>query len=63
MTNKLFYSRAEASTMLGISCVTLDRAVKKNLVQCRRLGRRVLFELASLQQFAASVGTDMQAQN
>jgi excisionase family DNA binding protein len=53
-TEKLFYSRHEAAALLNLSVITIDRLVKANKLPCRRLGRRVLFTLTALQQFAAT---------
>jgi excisionase family DNA binding protein len=56
MTDKLLYSRKEAAALLGVSWVTIDRMVKANKLPCRRIGKRVLFQLADLQAFASTVG-------
>ena len=55
MTDKLLYSRKEAAALLNISYITVDRLVKAGKLPCRRLGRRVLFNLPALQAFAATV--------
>ncbi len=51
---KLLYSRKEAAALLNVSYVTIDRLVKANRLPCRRLGRRVLFNLPDLENFAAT---------
>ncbi len=48
------YSRREAADYLGISVVTIDRALKNRSISCFRVGRRVIFSKAHLDEFLSS---------
>ncbi len=45
------YSRREAADYLGISVVTIDRALKNRSISCFRVGRRVIFSKQHLDHF------------
>lgn len=53
-TQVQMYSRYEASAMLGISFVTLDRLVKADKIRPTKIGRRVLFAGNDLMTFIRS---------
>jgi excisionase family DNA binding protein len=53
-TRVQMYSRYEASAMLGISFVTLDRLVKADKIRPTKIGRRVLFAGSDLLTFIRS---------
>ncbi len=44
MLTKKRLNRKQAADYLGVSIVTLDRAVAKKKISCFRIGRRVLFD-------------------
>lgn len=45
------FSRKEASENLGISVITLDRAVANGKISCFRIGRRVIFDKKHLDEY------------
>lgn len=52
MTEKLLYSRMEASALLSVSLRTLINLVNRGELPVRRIGRRVMIHRAALEQFA-----------
>ena len=44
-------NRKEAAQFLGVSLITLDRAIAAKTISCFRVGRRVLFSREHLAQF------------
>ncbi len=48
------FDRLEAAQYLGISTVTIDRALAKRKIGCYRIGRRVIFSRAHLDEFLSS---------
>jgi excisionase family DNA binding protein len=53
LTNKR-YDRKEAADYVGVSVITIDRAVEKKKLACFRIGRRVLFSQQHLEDFLSS---------
>lgn len=45
------FDRFEAAQYLGVSTVTIDRALAKRQISCFRIGRRVLFDKGHLDEF------------
>lgn len=50
-TEKQRYNRSEASAYLGVSIVTLDRAIAKRKISFFRVGRRVILDKRHLDDF------------
>ena len=48
---KLYFSRAEAAEMLGLSRRTLDRLIAEKQLPVRRIGRRVLIHIDDIIRF------------
>lgn len=48
------FDRKEAAGYLGVSVITIDRAVAKKRISCFRIGRRVLFSKGHLDDFLSS---------
>jgi excisionase family DNA binding protein len=53
-TEPLLISKRTAATLLGISIGTLDRLVRQGKLRAIRIGRRVLFKRASLENFTGA---------
>jgi hypothetical protein len=51
-TQRLLYSRAAAAQLLSISISTLDIAILRGLLPCRKIGKKVLVPHASLKAFS-----------
>jgi excisionase family DNA binding protein len=45
------YSRVEAAYYLGVSVITIDRALAGEKVGCYRIGRRIVFSQQHLDEF------------
>ncbi len=45
------FNRSSAADYLGVSVVTIDRALAKNRISCFRVGRRVIFDKRHLDEF------------
>jgi len=45
------FDRREAADYCGISVVSIDRALANRKISCFRIGRRVIFSLAHLDEF------------
>lgn len=54
---KLALTRVEAADALNISPATLDRFVKRGLINPSRAGRRPLFPIAELERFLRETST------
>lgn len=52
--DKQRFDRFEAAQYLGISTVTIDRALAKRKISCFRIGRRVIFSKLHLDEFLSS---------
>jgi excisionase family DNA binding protein len=50
--DKLLYSKEEAAEIIGLSKHTITRDIRRNLIQCRRYGRRVLIPREELLRIA-----------
>lgn len=50
-TIKERFDRKEAADYLGVSVITLDRALKAKTISCYRVGRRVIFDREHLDRF------------
>ena len=50
-TAKQRFDRLEASNYLGVSIVTIDRALAQRKISCFRIGRRVVFDKRHLEEF------------
>jgi excisionase family DNA binding protein len=48
---KQCFSRLEAAYYLGVSVITIDRAVAGEKVGCYRIGRRIVFSKQHLDEF------------
>lgn len=48
---KIGFDRKEVAQKLGVSIVTIDRELSKNRIPHFRIGRRVLFTEAHLQEY------------
>lgn len=48
---KQCFSRLEAAYYLGVSVITIDRAVARQKVGCYRIGRRIVFSKQHLDEF------------
>jgi len=53
-TEPILVSKKIASALLGISIGTLDRLVRQGKIKAIRVGRRVLFKRASLENFTGA---------
>ena len=51
-SQKIFFSKREASTMLALSLRTVDNLLARKELVCRRVGRRVLIPRQALERFA-----------
>lgn len=51
-SEKLLFTRVEASEMLSLSVATLDVAIARGMLRARRNGRRVLIEKRELERFS-----------
>ncbi len=49
--SKQRYSRVEAAYYLGVSVITIDRALAGEKVGCYRIGRRIVFSKQHLDEF------------
>ena len=49
--NKITFDRKEAANRLGVSVVTIDRELAKKRIPHFRVGRRVLFTDAHLEEY------------
>lgn len=50
-SSKKYLSRTEAARYLGVSVVTLDRAIKQRKLSCAYIGRRVVLTPNQLDEF------------
>lgn len=50
-TNDKRYDRKEAAEYLGVSVITLDRAIANKKISCFRIGRRVILARHQLDEF------------
>jgi len=48
-TPKKFYSRKDTAEILGITLATLHKYTKQGIVKSHRIGRRVLYKLADIE--------------
>lgn len=48
------FDRKEAAQYLGVSVITVDRAIAKKKISCFRIGRRVLFSKSHLDTFLST---------
>jgi excisionase family DNA binding protein len=53
-TTKLLYSKREAAQLLSLSLRMIDLLIKRKQIAVRRVGKRVLITLGSLEAFAGS---------
>ncbi len=51
MNESLRFDRCHAADYLGVSVVTIDRALAKRKISCFRIGRRVIFSKEQLDNF------------
>ncbi len=51
---KQCFSRSEAASCIGVSVITLDRAVAGKKLACYRIGRRIIFSQTHLDDFLSS---------
>ncbi len=51
---KRSFSRSEAADYVGVSVITLDRAVADRKLACYRIGRRIIFSQTHLDEFLSS---------
>jgi excisionase family DNA binding protein len=52
--NEQRFDRKQAAKYLGVSVITLDRALADKKLSCFRIGRRVLFSKEHLDNFLSS---------
>lgn len=45
------FNRKEAAEYLGVSVITVDRAIANKKISCFRIGRRVIFDRSQLDEF------------
>jgi excisionase family DNA binding protein len=50
-TEKQRFDRLAAADYLGVSVITVDRALAKKRISCYRVGRRVIFDKRHLDEF------------
>ncbi len=50
-TNENRFDRKQAADYLGVSLVTLDRAISNKKISFFRIGRRIVFDLRHLEEF------------
>jgi excisionase family DNA binding protein len=50
-TNENRFDRKQAAEYLGVSVITVDRAIANKTISFFRIGRRVLFDLRHLEAF------------
>ena len=55
--NRLAYKITEAATLLGVSVVSLRRAIKRGLIKPSRAFRHVIISAEELNRFLASTST------
>jgi len=48
------FDRKEAAEYLGVSVITVDRAIANKKISCFRIGRRVLFSKSHLEDFLST---------
>ncbi|MEI6493407.1 MAG: helix-turn-helix domain-containing protein [Verrucomicrobiota bacterium] len=58
-SNRLALTRGEASELLGLSAVTIDRLTKRGLLRPSRATRRPLYAIAELHRFLNESTADL----
>lgn len=53
-TNDKRFDRKLAAEYLGVSVITVDRAIANKTISCFRIGRRILFSKSHLDDFLQS---------
>ncbi len=48
------FDRKQAADYLGVSVITVDRAVAKKKLACYRVGRRIIFDRKHLEDFLSA---------
>jgi excisionase family DNA binding protein len=45
------FDRKQAAQYLGVSVITVDRAIANKTISCFRIGRRIIFNIRQLEEF------------
>lgn len=51
ITSDKRFDRKEAAEYLGVSVITVDRAIANKTISCFRIGRRIIFDRRQLDEF------------
>lgn len=51
LINDKRFNRKEAAEYLGVSVITVDRAIANKTISCFRIGRRIIFDRSHLDEF------------